>query len=64
MRVPVLAAELLVVVLFDAAGLRVVVFFAGAFARRSASSSDARSSVISSTESPLRRLAFVSPSVT
>ena len=51
-------------------------FFAGAFlaaffvlltgprARRSASSSAARSSVIDSTSSPLRRLALVSPSVT
>ena len=43
-------------------------FFAGRFAgpraRRSASSSAARSSVIDSTSSPLRRLALVSPSVT
>src|ERR671916_1831734 len=39
-------------------------FGAGAFARRSASNSEARSSVICSTLSPLRRLALVSPSVT
>src|SRR6476660_368948 len=40
------------------------VFFTGPRARRSASSSEARSSVIDSTSSPLRRLALVSPSVT
>src|SRR4029079_11049934 len=39
-------------------------FFAGPFARRSASSSTARSSVTVSGSSPLRRLALVSPSVT
>ena len=39
-------------------------FFAGPRSRRSASSSAARSMVISSTASPLRRLALVSPSVT
>ena len=39
-------------------------FFAGPFARLSASSSEARSSDTDSTESPERRLAFVSPSVT
>src|SRR5439155_12334168 len=38
--------------------------FDGPFARRSASSSTARSSVSDSTASPARRLAFVSPSVT
>src|SRR4051794_20263974 len=37
---------------------------AGPLARRSARSSAARSMVISSTESPLRKLAFDSPSVT
>jgi hypothetical protein len=39
-------------------------FVAGPFARRSASSSSARSCVIDSVSSPCRRLAFVSPSVT
>ena len=39
-------------------------FVVGPFERRSASSSDARSMVTDSTESPARRLAFVSPSVT
>jgi len=38
--------------------------FAGPFARRSVSNSTARSSVTVSGSSPLRRLAFVSPSVT
>src|SRR5438270_8968332 len=56
---------------FFAGAFFAVVFFAvrlrgvaGPFARRSASSSAARSMVISSTLSPLRRLALVSPSVT
>ncbi|SEB32599.1 hypothetical protein SAMN04490220_0015 [Rhodococcus jostii] len=39
-------------------------FFTGPRARRSASSSEARASVMDSTSSPLRRLALVSPSVT
>src|SRR4051794_32851725 len=39
-------------------------FFAGPFSRRSARSSAARSRVISSTESSLRRVALYSPSVT
>src|SRR6185312_5268387 len=62
------AAAFLAVVFFAAAFL--VVFLAAFFlvagprARRSASSSPARSRVIVSTSSPLRRLAFVSPSVT
>jgi hypothetical protein len=44
---------------------RVVVrFFAGPFARFSASSSNARVAVMPSTESSLRRVAFVVPSVT
>src|SRR5690606_15173371 len=48
-----------------AAGLRVVVrFFAGPFARRSASSWMARSKSISSGFSPRGMVAFVSPSVT
>src|SRR4051812_5704991 len=48
---------------FLAAVFLAVVFFfvAGPRARRSASSSAARSMVIDSTSSPLRRLAFVSP---
>ena len=52
---------------FLAGALRVAFFagrFAGPRARRSASSSAARSSVIDITSSPLRRLALVSPSVT
>jgi hypothetical protein len=43
---------------------RLAVFFAGPLARRSASSSAARSSVIASTVSSLRRVALYSPSVT
>ena len=39
-------------------------FLTGPRSRRSWSSSAARSGVIDSTESPARRLAFVSPSVT
>ena len=44
--------------------VRDVVFFAGALARRSASSSAARSGVSDSTSSPLRKEALLSPSVT
>lgn len=44
--------------------VRDAVFFAGALARRSARSSAARSTVIDSTSSPLRREALLSPSVT
>ena len=43
---------------------RLVAFFAGPFARRSASSSAARSRVIASTVSSLRSVALYSPSVT
>ena len=50
-------------VVFFAGALRVV-FFAGPFARFSASRVAARSSVTASTESSLRRVALVSPSVT
>src|SRR5690606_25280725 len=46
------------------AGAFFAAFFTGPRARRSASNSEARSSVIDSTSSPLRRLALVSPSVT
>ena len=42
----------------------VVFFFAGPLARFSARSSKARAGVMPSTESSLRRVAFVSPSVT
>ena len=48
---------------FFAAGFFAVDFFGGAAARRSASSSAARCSVMDSTSSLLRRLALVSPSV-
>src|SRR5699024_5068453 len=51
-------------VVFFAGALRVVFFFAGPFARFSASRVAARSSVTASTESSLRRVALVSPSVT
>src|SRR5699024_3190877 len=51
-------------VVFFAGDLRVVFFFAGPFARFSASRVAARSSVTASTESSLRRVALVSPSVT
>src|SRR5699024_9176225 len=51
-------------VIFFAGDLRVVFFFAGPFARFSASRVAARSSVTASTESSLRRVALVSPSVT
>src|SRR5699024_4625978 len=51
-------------VVCDAVDLRVVFFFAGPFARFSASRVAARSSVTASTESSLRRVALVSPSVT
>ena len=43
---------------------RFAAFLAGPFSRRSASSSAARSRVIDSTESSLRRVALNSPSVT
>ena len=46
------------------AGAFFAVFLAGPFARFSASSSKPRSGVISSTLSPERRVALVSPSVT
>src|SRR3954451_19420063 len=63
-----LAALFLAVVFLAAAFLRGAAALrrgvAGPFARRSASSSLARSMVISSTLSPLRRLALLSPSVT
>src|SRR4051794_8146813 len=63
-----LAAVFLVPVFLAAAFLRGAAVLrrgvAGPFARRSASSSLARSMVISSTLSPLRRLALLSPSVT
>ncbi len=60
-------AVLFVVVFLAAVFFAVVrdaVFFAGALARRSARSSAARSTVIDSTSSPLRREALLSPSVT
>ena len=62
--VVVLAAVVFLAGAFFAGALRVVVFFAGPFARFSASRVAARSSVTASTESSLRRVAFVSPSVT
>lgn len=58
------AEDDLAVVFFAVVFLAVVRFFAGPFARFSASSWKARSAVIESTESSLRRVAFVVPSVT
>ena len=61
----VLEAVVFFAVVFDAVVFRVVVrFFAGPFARFSARSSNARVAVIPSTESSLRSVAFVVPSVT
>src|SRR5690606_31189629 len=58
------AAVLFFVVVLRVVVRRVVVFFVGPLARFSASSSKARSGVIVSTASSLRRVALVVPSVT
>ena len=60
----VLVAVVFLAGAFFAGALRVVFFFAGPFARFSASRVAARSRVTASTESSLRRVALVSPSVT
>ena len=59
-----LAGAFLAAVFFAVVFLAAFFLVAGPRARRSASSSAARSMVIDSTSSPLRRLALVSPSVT
>ena len=71
LRRPFFAAPFFAVAFFavdfflaGAAFLAAFLFLAGPAARRSASSSEARSMVMDSTASPLRRLALVVPSVT